>query len=366
MRIVLASCFLVLLFAGSASSYQTSGENADSTKAQSEGILPIPIAYYTPETGIAGGAGLLHFFRPEESSANVRPWATALFVIYTERKQFIAQLSCEWYPLGGLYRVDTDLLFMRYPQKFFGIGNDTPSSLEENYTSEILRIEFKALRSLSEGLNAGLTGLFENRKLSDLLPGGILSSGQILGHNDGKTSGLGPMVTVDSRDNIFAPEQGIYHQLSVVTFHKSLGSDYQFTRIITILRQYLTVGDGQVLAMQWYGSFISGSAPFHKLAELGGQNMMRGYFEGRYRDNHYITAQMEYRTDLFWRIGMVFFAAVGDVAHEIRQFNIRDIKPSYGFGFRYFFNIQEKLNLRVDFGFGNNSSGLYIGPAEAF
>ncbi|MBI3004798.1 MAG: BamA/TamA family outer membrane protein [Ignavibacteriales bacterium] len=361
-RLVLLTPVFVLCI-NAASSYQGS---ADTTKAESQGILPIPIAYYTPETGIAGGAGLLYFFRPEENSARIRPSTTALFLIYTEKKQFIAQLSGEWYFEEGLWRIDADFLFMRYPQKFFGIGNNTSASDEENYTSRISRMEFKVLRSLSPGLNLGLTGLLEDRKLSDISPGGQLSSGAVFGKAGGITSGIGPLITYDTRDNVFAPQEGFYHLVSVVTFSKSLGSDYPYTKTLVNVRQYLPLGKRQVLALQLFGTFISGSPPFHKLAELGGQETMRGYFEGRFRDRHYLTSQIEYRTPLFWRIGFVAFVGMGEVTREVRDFTFSGIKASYGLGLRYFFNLQEKLNLRVDFGFGNNSSGLYIGPAEAF
>ncbi|MBI4427893.1 MAG: BamA/TamA family outer membrane protein [Ignavibacteriales bacterium] len=363
MKIPLLSATLALFCLNAARSFQ---DSVDTTRAESQGILPIPIAYYTPETGLAGGAGLLYFFRPEESNARIHPSTTALFLIYTERKQFIAQLSGEWYLQEGLWRIDGDFLFMRYPQKFFGIGNNTSESAEENYISRVSRTEFKVLRSLFPGLNLGLTGLLESRKLSDLLTGGLLSTKSIAGSTGGVTAGMGPLMTYDTRDNVFAPEQGHYHLLSVVGFSRGFGSDYAYTKTVVNVRRYLPLGEHQVLALQFFGTFISGSPPFHKLAELGGQESMRGYFEGRFRDRHYLTTQAEYRTPLFWRIGFVAFAGVGEVAHEVGQFSVKGIKPSYGLGFRYFFNLQEKLNLRVDFGFGNNSSGLYIGPAEAF
>ncbi|HLF19820.1 MAG TPA: hypothetical protein VI704_03430, partial [Bacteroidota bacterium] len=207
MRVPSLSTLVLIFSVNVATSFQ---DSVDTTKAESQGILPIPIAYYTPETGIAGGAGLLYFFRPEESSARIRPSTTAVFLIYTEKKQFIAQLSGEWYFQEGLWRLDGDFLFMRYPQKFFGIGNNTSASMEENYTSKISRMEFKALRSLSPGLNAGLTGLLENRKLSDISPAGLLSTGTIIGSTGGTTMGFGPLMTFDTRDNAFAPEHGVY------------------------------------------------------------------------------------------------------------------------------------------------------------
>ena len=341
-------------------------EPADTSRPEAQGILPIPIAYYTPETGFAGGAGALYFARPENSLTHVRPSATALLLIYTQKKQFISQFSGEWYFQEAAHRLDTDILFMRYPQKFFGIGNKTPENLEEGYTSQILRFEIKGLTTVAKSFQAGLTLYFEDRKLSDISPTGLLGTGTILGSANGTTAGVGPLAYFDTRDNIFAPTRGSYYQLSIAVHNKSFGSDYQFSKTVINLREYFSVGDDEVLALQWYGYFIGGSAPFHKLAELGGQNQMRGYFEGRYRDKNYITSQVEFRIPLFWRIGFVAFAGMGDVAGDISQFNLRDIKASYGFGFRYFFNIKERLNLRLDFGFGNGSSGMYIGPQESF
>jgi outer membrane protein assembly factor BamA len=111
---------------------------------------------------------------------------------------------------------------------------------------------------------------------------------------------------------------------------------------------------------------INGSAPFHKLAALGGQSMMRGYYEGRYLGNKLLAGQVEYRIPIYWRFGAVAFAGAGDVASTMSRFNLHDLKPSYGFGIRYVFNPDEKLSLRLDFGFGRNTSGVYITAAEAF
>ena len=93
---------------------------------------------------------------------------------------------------------------------------------------------------------------------------------------------------------------------------------------------------------------------------------MRGYFEGRYRDKIYLTAQMEYKTLLFWKIGFVIFGGMGDVASEFDHFKMKNAKYSYGFGLRYAFDFDERLTIRADFGFGKNTSGVYFSMQEAF
>jgi hypothetical protein len=37
-----------------------------------------------------------------------------------------------------------------------------------------------------------------------------------------------------------------------------------------------------------------------------------------------------------------------------------------GVGLRFFWNPQERISLRLDYGIGNNSNGMYITVTEAF
>ena len=53
--------------------------------------------------------------------------------------------------------------------------------------------------------------------------------------------------------------------------------------------------------------------------------------------------------------------------NELMNYSFSDLKYSYGAGLRFLFNKKEKVNLRVDFGFGNNGSkGIYLAIEEAF
>ena len=54
------------------------------------------------------------------------------------------------------------------------------------------------------------------------------------------------------------------------------------------------------------------------------------------------------------------------MASELLDYEF-DSKQSYGAGLRYMFNKKQKINLRMDVGFGENgSSGVYFGIEEAF
>ena len=66
------------------------------------------------------------------------------------------------------------------------------------------------------------------------------------------------------------------------------------------------------------------------------------------------------------RLGLVLFAEIGEIAPEIYKFNISDIQFNYGFGFRYSFFLEDRMNVRIDIGFGEVKANLSIGSGEVF
>ena len=55
------------------------------------------------------------------------------------------------------------------------------------------------------------------------------------------------------------------------------------------------------------------------------------------------------------------------MAQEFIKFDFTELKYSYGMGLRFLFNKKQKINLRMDFGFGQDgNSGVYFGIEEAF
>jgi len=338
----------------------------DTTARSKIGFLPLPIFYYTPETGFAGGAALLTFYRADTSDRTARPSSVMFDAIYTQKKQIILEVVPDIYLQQDAYRIMGSLIYIKYPQKFFGIGNNTPDSFEENYSSRAFRVSVDALHRISGNISGGISLFYESRTLSEFKPNGLLEPGIILGSRGGTTLGIGVVAQWDTRDNIFTPTMGRYHQFLLQTSSPKLGSDFDFSRLVVDMREYLSLTEETVLAAHALATVVSGSAPFHKLAELGGSEIMRGYYEGRYRDRKFLAAQLEYRYPIYWRFNGVVFAGFGDVAPTLSRFRLNDVKPSYGFGVRYMFDTDEKLSLRFDFGFGKNVSGVYITAGEAF
>jgi hypothetical protein len=352
-----------ILWQGSLMAQQMGAIEHDSVHASQSGIYPLPIVFYTPETGIAGGAAALFLYRDSPS-----PRASALTadIIYTQKKQFIAEIAGDQYFASGQYRLMTDVLFQRYPNKFFGIGNNTQESSEETYTPQMVLLKAVLYRNLSSRVNIGPMVRYENTSMRETAAGGVLATGTLPGSRGGTSAGMGIAANWDSRDNTFATQSGNFYQLTALFYRSAFGSDYSYDDIQIETRNFFMPCFDHVVAVQGSGEFIDGSAPFQSYAKFGGQNLLRGYYDGRYRDKNTVSLQAEYRIPVWWRFGIVGFGGVAQVADQVSGFAMNRFWFAGGFGLRFAWNPQERINIRLDYGVGSNSSGVYITITEAF
>jgi outer membrane protein assembly factor BamA len=340
-----------------------SAEGSDSARTAQSGIYPLPIFFYTPETGFAGGAAAMYIRR---DSAVPRASSLSANFIYTQRKQIITSLGGDLYFHNGSSRLLGDLTFQRYPNKFFGVGNATSELNEETYTPESFSFRAVFYRTILTNVFVGPTVRYEHVSLREVDTVGILRFGQIPGSKGSTSTGLGLVANWDSRDNTFAARSGSFYQMSLIFYRRAFGGDHSYVDLLIDTRQFFEMTPGHVLALQVAGEFIGGSAPFQSLARFGGPNFMRGYFEGRYRDKNGVGAQLEYRFPVWWRFGLVGFGGLAQVADQISNLSVGRFWLAGGMGLRFALNPEERISLRLDYGVGNNASGFYINVTEAF
>lgn len=336
---------------------------AADTAFRRSSVLPLPVIFYTPETRWAGGGAALHAYR---GSAEERPVTTAATLIYTQNRQTMSDASTDAWLSGGRYHVSANAGYSKFPSDFYGVGNASPDSASEAYTPRSLILQGIAERRVAPALYVGLGGEFSRVRMLEVEPGRALAAGTIAGSDGGVLTGLAGAVTYDTRDNTIAARSGAYARLLVRRYAESMGSDFGFTRADVDLRRFRTLGGDHVVAVQGVWSAASGDVPFYRMPELGGQNLLRGFYQGRYRDRHLIAAQAEYRTPSWRRLGVAAFAGAGEVADGADGFTLSNIHFAAGAGLRVILNRQERMALRFDYGVGGGDGGLYITVGEAF
>jgi hypothetical protein len=133
------------------------------------------------------------------------------------------------------------------------------------------------------------------------------------------------------------------------------------------MRIYHAFSHSVVVAGQWQTTFTTGDTPFQKLPRLGGDKLMRGIYDGRFRDNIASAMQAELRfVPVWWRFGITAFAALGTVSNSVTTFTTNNLQYAVGGGFRFVFNEKERLHIRADLGFSPEGTKLYIQLNEAF
>jgi outer membrane protein assembly factor BamA len=262
-----------------------------------------------------------------------------------------------------------DIRYSHKVDRFYGIGNNTPELGTEEYVLDNVGgiVDFQLPATIVISDRAGIVIEYRNYTIADKKENPYLNSDiPYIGKQGGEVSGMGLVWVWDNRDHLFFPNHGGFTQAKVLFYSKDMGSDFTYSWLEVNARRYWAFSPDHVLATQVYLNTVGGTPPFFKLPALGGSNVMRGYFQGRYRDDNYLAIQLEYRQYFWWRFGYVVFAAAGDVADELTSIQLRYLKPSYGAGIRFLFNKEQKINLRMDIGFGKNTNGIYFGIEEAF
>lgn len=331
-------------------------------------LVLAPIVSYTPETNWGLGAGAKLLFKFPGSGKKTRTSNMPLSALYTLNRQLLLTSGYTVFFNHEKYLLKGNLLYSKFPQLFYGLGNNTPEINEEQFSYNSFLLEPLLLRRITGKLFFG-GGIRYNAIWNvQIAQEGLLAASQPVGYKGSKSAGLELALTYDSRDNVLNASRGMLAEITHGRYGKWLGGTNRFQLTKFDIRQYFKLFPHRpdVQAFQFYGYFTSGQVPLTELGGLGGNELMRGYYEGRYLDRNLVAAQMEYRLPLSGRIGMVFFAGAGQVSEKISNFRFSQLKPSLGAGLRFKIVKEENLNVRFDYGFGKGTSNYYFNIAEAF
>ncbi|TPG60209.1 BamA/TamA family outer membrane protein [Hymenobacter nivis] len=348
-------------------------------------ILPIPVLFYQAETGIGYGIGGLLSGRfgadttVRSSNARIQYWQTA-------KKQSLIQFVHTIYTPGEKYYLNGEVSGYDQLLYYYGKGNNTASDNESNVAYKLFIVNQRVQKAIAPKLFFGaqyrLTDMSQITAPDNAADGGAnyfyrdprLSDRERMGTT---VSGLGPVLTLDTRDVALGASHGNLVDATVMFNGKGLGSDYKFVRYQLDLRHYQPVfSNNTILAMQFLGQFHSGDVPFRELAGIGANlggtlydnaNLLRGIYEQRFRDRQMMMFQAELRQHLFWRIDVAGFAGVGQVANGASDFAFSGLKAAGGAGLRFNFIRRDRVNLRLDYAGGTGSKpGILFAIGEAF
>ncbi|WP_228085021.1 BamA/TamA family outer membrane protein [Mucilaginibacter sp. JRF] len=340
----------------------------DTTSAEQASFTVYPTLGYAPETGVEVGASVLNLFRAKNDSLN-RLSELQAFAFVTFNAQYGLWLDNAIYSDKDAWFFLGRTRIQRFPLYYYGIG---PNTGGDNYAVvDAFNINFRqrVLRKVVDNFFAGpeidvnsLTGVdFQQPDEGAFeLPTGA---------NGSTNLGLGAALVFDNRHNVLNVRNGFFSEVSYLHYWSSLSGNSGFNTINVDVRSFHRVSKRNVLAWQLLANFQTGDVPFNQMALIGGDMMMRGYYQGRYRDKNLVATQAEFRMLPFAfhkRLGASVFAGAAVVGPRVGALSLRNVKPSGGFGLRYLLFPKKDIYLRFDIGFSPQGSSFYIFNGEAF
>jgi outer membrane protein assembly factor BamA len=366
---------LIFLFASSILAAQTGvttplSKKDTTAKPYKNKLLIFPLTARSIETNWVFGVANAFIFKTNKKDTALRVSTIPSGFIYTLNDQILLAIGANIFLPKERYIIRFENSFSKFPDKFWGLGNRTDGKDYESYTFTQFYINPQLYRKVKGNLFLGGGVDFQRVFNLEYKAGGYFDQYNVLGASDRReynVFGYSLFINYDSRNHAYQPNRGALFRVKFSDFNKALFSDYDFRVLEIDFRRFIKVTRKGILAVQSFNTFNFGSVPFRNLATLGGNNMMRGYYAGRYRDKKAITAQVEYRFPIVGRFAGVAFASAGQVANEFDDFDWKLIKPAVGTGIRFAVLRQEKLNLRVDVAAGNSGElNYYIVLAESF
>jgi outer membrane protein assembly factor BamA len=325
-----------------------------------------PIIGYNPETSLILGAGGFYAVRPSDSTRRVS------FIngngLVTLNKQWQVALGLNYFSPHETYYLQANISYNDFPLYFYGIGEDINIRERELFSSNNFRFQAILYHALRKKWFAGAGIRYGNVHRLEFQQSGILEQLAPVGLFGNYYAGTQVGVLLDNRDSQLTPSRGWFVNATQFFHARALGSEYNFRSYQVDVRHYRKpwANRGHVLAFQAFAIHNSGEVPFTELALLGGDNAMRGYYLGKYRDKNYWTVQTEYRHQVKSWLGFVAFAGIGSIAPTLEGFSEATVLPTYGVGARFKIIPSENVNLRIDYGHGRDTGNFYFGISEAF
>ena len=189
--------------------------------------------------------------------------------------------------------------------------------------------------------------------------------------SEGLTNSITPIITYDTRDDVFNPTEGWYDSFSIQFSGGILGGDYDYRKYDLVLRTYITtdileekgeestlvntINEG-VLALRAMGGYSDSKLPSFDRYEIGGVSTIRGYDYEEFSGDKMLVLNAEYRFPLAENFQGVVFADCGNAWDYDEPISINDLKFGAGLGVRFDTPIGA---IRIDYGVGEDKEGQF-------
>ncbi len=341
---------------------------------------------YTPDFGVLVGGSALVTFRMNPSDEEQRRSVLPIGIAVMFKGGLNMSVKPQLFFKNDKFRIFGKLSYKNTQDNFYGVGYSTNKHYVRSDTTSTYRYSGFQINPWFL-FRLGTSNFFAGPQI-DLSYDKILDPAKLLpeqsdykrlgGTEDGLSSfssGVGFLLTYDSRDVPANAYNGMYFDFRGVTYQKFLGSKNNFSRLELDFRRYENLGERKVLAWTLQTKNVFGDVPLSQYVLTGSPFDLRGYYMGQYRDKSSHLLLAEYRqmfnTDrstrwkrLAYHLGFAAWGGCGFMGPTVGK--VEGVFPNAGVGLRI--EVQPRMNVRLDLGrnFINKQNLFYFNMTEAF
>jgi hypothetical protein len=331
-------------------------------KAQKGNVVavPIPMSNPTLDTGLVAGGAYFYGQSPEQKKSQPAS-VTGMAGMYTSNDSWAIGIFHDAYwdddnwrftGLGGIADVRLSLI----------TPGDAGSDDGVSWRVQGAFVDLKMSRRILGDWYAGGVVRVIDAEQSIEFESGDETAGFDLGA-DVRAAGVGATFEYDTRDIPTGPYAGMHFTAEgLYNSRLSSGNDGSYQTYSLAFRSYHQLSDSLVLAWEARGCARGGTVPLWDACRI----QLRGFAAFDYLGQESVSGQAELRWRAWKRLGLVAFGGGGWAGESFATAGDDETTPSYGFGIRYEVLPAKRLNMRLDFGWSENSNGIYLSVGEAF
>ena len=333
-------------------------------KKKVSSIAAIPMINYNRTQGVIVGALVSKYYRLNDKDTISPSSNTGFFGMYTGQKSYAAMGFSKFYFDRDRWRVNAAVGTMDINFQFY---LEEPAASTGNFYDYSTKANFLVLqvqRNIFKRLYFGPTASFIKSTTTFAFP-------DVSGKDSVSISTLnsiGYIITNDTRDHVQYPTRGMFGNFKNQFYRSWAGSDFEFERYLVTYNQFFNLdkkNDRKVLAVRASLNIATGDVPFEGQSVVGSDDI-RGYSQGKYRNDQVYALQAEYRWNFYKRWGMVAFAGVASAVAKLSDIPDNDLLPGVGAGIRFKMLPKEKINIGIDGAVGKNDYSITFRIGEAF
>jgi hypothetical protein len=331
---------------------------------EKKGFLPVAIVITEPAVGYGGGLGMV-YFHDKFGGQDGKPSVSAIAAAGTE--------NGTWFVGGGhlgIWKDDT-IRYVggagvgRVKMQYYGILSDEPigSELGINFDMDVAflmqEIQFRLGNSdFFAGASCSIADTSSAFSPSSAHNNSLLPEIEM----DTRSAALNLILTYDSRNSMFSPDQGIVGKLKASSYNELWGGDNNYWYYNGNIAAFKKVHPDWLVSSRFAGKAITGDeAPFYAYPFID----MRGVKVMQYQGDQIAQAELEISWQFTRRWSILAFGGAAKAFAEPLKGN-SDVIYSKGTGFRYLIASKLDLQMGLDLAFGPDDTAVYIQVGNAW